>query len=182
MRADAAANRTRIVDAARAVLDADEGGGMAAVARRAGVGQGTIYRHFPTWQDLVLEVHRVDMDELATAGEDLLGSHPPFEALRIWLQRLADYGRLKNGLSEAMSALLHQSLGPSAQVADLSALRLLLTAAQDTGAVRTDITAEDLFVLVGFLWRLEPTPDRQQRGERLLEVVLAGIQIPADRS
>ncbi|HMM93796.1 helix-turn-helix domain-containing protein [Phycicoccus sp.] len=182
MRADAVENRKRIVDAARTVLDADEGGGMAAVARLAGVGQGTIYRHFPTWQDLVIEVHRVDLDDLAASGPELLRVHPPMEALRVWLLRLADYGRLKNGLSEAMGTLVHETIGRRSQVADLTAIELLLRAAQEEGSVRADITAEDLFLLVGFLWRIDPAPNREERAERLLDTVLAGIRATAVQS
>ncbi|RWZ46043.1 TetR/AcrR family transcriptional regulator [Labedella phragmitis] len=176
MRSDARANKDKIVAAARQVLEAGDASGMAAIAREAGVGQGTIYRHFPTWEDLVIEVHRADMDELSSAAPDLLRQHPPMEALRRWLVMLADYGRLKNALGDAMATALHNALGRTVQTPDLSALRTLLEAAQSEGSVRQDVTAEDVFLLVGFLWRIEPAPDRSARTGRLLDAVLRGLQ------
>jgi AcrR family transcriptional regulator len=149
---------------------------MAAVAREAGVGQGTIYRHFRTWEELVIEVHRADMDDLAAAAPGLLKDHSPVDALRLWLGMLAGYGRLKNGLSDAMTSALHEALGRAVQTPDLSALRTLLDAAQADGSVRKDLTAEDVFLLVGFLWRLGLVPDRDARAERLLDTVLHGLQ------
>jgi AcrR family transcriptional regulator len=183
MRADAVANRSRIVQAARLVLESDTAAGMAAVAREAGVGQGTIYRHFPTWEELVIEVHRADMEELAAAAPDLLLDHSPLEALRLWLGMLAEYGRLKNGLGDALASALHEALGRVVQTPDLGALRTLLEAAQADGSIRADLTAEDVFLLVGFLWRLDRAPDRRERAGRMLDTVLRGMQPPiSDRS
>jgi len=176
MRADAIANRKRIVETARRVLDANDNPGMAAVARAAGVGQGTIYRHFPTWEDLVIEVHRADMDELSAAAPALLREHTPVQALRAWLGMLADYGQLKSETSEAMTRVLHEALGRAVQSPDLGALEMLLTAAQQEGSIRADLTAEDVFLLVGFLWRLDRAPDRTERAERMLDVVLIGLR------
>lgn len=178
MRADARANKARIVDAARRVLERGTGGGMASVAKEAGVGQGTIYRHFASWDALVIEVHRADMAQLAGAAPALLEQHPPFEALRAWLTLLADYGRLKSDLSEAMSRALHETLGPPEQLTDLTALETLIAAAQEDGSVRRDCTAADVFLLVGFLWRMGDSPDRPARADRLLDVVLEGLRGP----
>ncbi|WP_181427447.1 TetR/AcrR family transcriptional regulator [Curtobacterium sp. MCPF17_011] len=177
MRADAAANKAKIVDAARRVLESGVAPGMAAVARAAAVGQGTIYRHFPTWEDLVIEVHRADMNELAAAAPGLLRAHPPVEALHAWLRMLADYGRLKDDTSDAMTAVLHEALGRAVQTPDLGALRTLLAAGQADGSIRSDLSAEDVFLLVGFLWRLDRAPDRTARAERMLDAVMRGLQV-----
>ena len=126
MRSDARQNRERIVAVARAELSAGRTPGMAEIARAAGVGQGTLYRHFPTWHDLLLEVHLSDMDKLAAAAPDLLERHPPLKALELWLDQLADYGRLKRGLSDAMHALIREKSAGEAQFPNLEPFDLLV--------------------------------------------------------
>ena len=69
-----------------------------AIAKRAGVGQGTLYRHFPARADLLAEVYRRDVDELVAAAPALLGEHEPIEALSRWFDRVADYARVKRGV------------------------------------------------------------------------------------
>jgi AcrR family transcriptional regulator len=176
MRADARENRARILDVARAELDAGRTPTMAAVAEQAGVGKGTLYRHFTTWQDLVLEVHRSDMAELAAAAPGLLASLPPLEAMRSWLARLAEYGRLKRGLSDAMHAALRTQGEGGNEPPDIGAIDLILEAGRADGSMRDDISGQDVLLLVGFLWRLDLTPDRDERSARLLDVVLQGLR------
>lgn len=167
MRTDAVRNREKILDVARAALGAGETPTMAAVARAAGVGQGTMYRNFPTWSDLVMEVHRADMAALVDAAPALLEKLPPVEALTVWLGQLAEYGRIKKGLSEAMhSALLER-------YPDLTALDLILAAGRADGSIRADVTGEDVVLMVGFLWRAELTADH---AARLLHVVVDGLR------
>jgi AcrR family transcriptional regulator len=176
MRADARENRARILHVARAELDAGRTPTMAAVAEQAGVGKGTLYRHFTTWQDLVLEVHRSDMAELAGAAPGLLAALPPLEAMRAWLARLAEYGRLKRGLSDAMHAALRTPGESRDEAPDVSAIDLILEAGRADGSMRDDISGQDVLLLVGFLWRLDLTPDRDERSARLLDVVLRGLR------
>jgi AcrR family transcriptional regulator len=171
MREDGERNRQRIVDAARAALDADQAPTMAAVARAAGVGQATLYRNFGNWSDLVLAVHRTDMSELVESAPLLLEDHRPMDALKLWLERLANYGRIKKGLSEALHAQLGTDNSPVTYP-----LELFISAGAADGSIRADINAEDVFLLVGFLWRLELTPDRDERAERLIAVILDGLR------
>ena len=72
---------------------------MRSIAKRAGIGQGTLYRHFPTRKALMLEVHRHEVAELVDAAPTLRAEHPPREALRLWLDRLAGYGQINPGLA-----------------------------------------------------------------------------------
>jgi len=172
MRADARQNRERILDVARAALEAGDAPPMTAIAQSAGVGQGTLYRHFPTWHDLVLEVHRTDMTALADLAPALLKVYSPTEALEIWLKRLADYGRIKKGLSAA----LHDRLTGEGFSSRSIAIDQILAAGAADGSLRPDVTGEDVVLLVGFLWRLEPTPDRTEQADRLMRVVLDGLR------
>ncbi|MBL0888313.1 TetR/AcrR family transcriptional regulator [Myceligenerans indicum] len=178
LRADARLNRDRIVAAARAELASARTPSMVDVARAAGVGQGTLYRHFPTWQDLLLEVHLSDMDELAAAAPRLLEEHPPLEALRRWLQQLAEYGRLKRSLSDAMHHLIRDRSAAEGQFPNLGPFDLLIDACKADGSIRQDVTGYDLMLLVGFLWRLDLTDTRDERSSRLLDVVLDGLKAP----
>jgi len=171
MREDGERNRSRIVSAARSALDYDETPTMAAVARAAGVGQATLYRNFATWSELVLAVHRNDMNDLIESAPRLLEEHSPLEALKLWLEQLADYGRIKKELSGALHAKLGTDNSPVAYP-----LELFMNAGHSDGSIRAGVDAEDVFLLVGFLWRLELTTDRDRRASRLIEVVLDGLR------
>lgn len=172
MRSDAAQNRARILEAARSAIDAGRTAPMSSIAREAGVGQGTLYRNFPTWPDLVMAVHRNDVDDLIGSAPGLLELHPPAEALRLWLQHLAEYGRIKHGLSDA----LHADLADEGRAPIIGAIQLFLTAGAADGTFRDDVDGEDVLRLMDFLWRLDLTPDRDERAARLLDVTLAGLQ------
>jgi AcrR family transcriptional regulator len=172
MREDGERNRERIVDAARVALDGHQPPTMAAVARAAGVGQATLYRNFATWSELVLAVHRTDMNELVESAPRLLKAHRPIEALKLWLEQLAVYGRIKKGLSEALHAQLGTDNSPVTHP-----LELFISAGKSDGSIRPDVDAEDVFLLVSFLWRLELTPHRDQRAERLISVILDGLRV-----
>lgn len=179
MRADAETNRQRILDVARSALLEGSRPPMAAIARAAGVGQGTLYRHFPTWADLVLAVHRDEMNGLVAAGPQLLETYAPLEALRQWLQQLAAYGRLKHDLSDAMHVALLEHAPTNNGSLDLTALDALLAAGSNDGTLRGDITARDLLQLVSFLWRIEDGPDQTERCDVLLDVVINGLRTPS---
>src|ERR1700744_72945 len=97
MRSDAEQNRARILAAAAAALAESSDATLNSIARRAGVGQGTMYRHFPNREALLLAVYRQDVQAVIDAAPALLAAHPPAEALRQWFGRLASYGRVKHG-------------------------------------------------------------------------------------
>lgn len=175
MRSDATKNRERILQVARLALESDPPPTMATVARAAGVGQGTLYRNFPTWPDLLMAVHRTDVAELVELVPTLLAQHPPRKALRLWLERLAEYGRIKKGLGDAIQAAMQEQLASEGYAPVVGALEALLTAGQSEGMFRPGITGEELLLLVGFLWRLDLTDDRDERSARMLEVILSGL-------
>jgi AcrR family transcriptional regulator len=101
-RADALQNRERILAVALAELTHSADVPLSAIAKKAGVGRGTFYRHFPTREALVMEVYRHEMLQVAKFAEHLLQTRPPDQALREWMNRLAEYAMTKAGLANAI--------------------------------------------------------------------------------
>ncbi|WP_212987561.1 TetR/AcrR family transcriptional regulator [Actinoplanes auranticolor] len=174
-RADATENRARIIEAARAELTGDAEIRLNAVAQRAGVGQGTLYRHFPTRADLLAEVYRADVDDLVASAATLLQRHDPLTALRAWFDRVAEYAQVKRGVFAALEVatgedLSAHSLGPIG-----GAVTLLLEAGRAAGEIRPDVDARDVIILIGYLSRLDPA-EFDARARHLLGVVLDGLR------
>jgi AcrR family transcriptional regulator len=178
LRSDAEQNRARILAAARAALDVSGDVSLQAIAKAAGVGQGTLYRHFPNRESLVLEVHRHDVADLVDAAPALLRAHPPLKALRLWFDRLADYGRLKHGLAGALHTVTRAKLASEGYGPVVAAIALLLQTAQQAGTVRRDVDAEEVLLLVGFLWRIDLDPDWQERSQHMLDLVIDSLCNP----
>ena len=174
-RADATENRARIIEAARAVIANSDEVKLNAIAKRAGVGQGTLYRHFPARADLLAEVYRRDVDELVAAAPALLGEHEPIEALSRWFDRVADYARVKRGVFDAVEVAVWQdlsahSLGPIGE-----AITTLLDAGKADGTIRPDVDARDVVLLIGYLTRIDDA-EWNARARHLLDVILDGLR------
>ena len=177
-RADAARNRARLLDAARAAFSAAEdvdAVSLHGIARAAGVGQGTLYRHFPTREGLLLAVYELDVRRLVDSAPELLAAHPPREALRRWLAELAAYGQVKRSLAEVAQAATGAALADRWRLPVLDAIERLLEAGRASGEIRAGVTASDVLALCAFLWASPPAEDRPSRTERLLGVVLDGL-------
>jgi AcrR family transcriptional regulator len=175
LRADAAGNRARIIAAARAAI-ADGGDvKLNAIARQAGVGQGTLYRHFPTREDLLAEVYRDDVAELVAAAPALLARHEPLTALARWLDRVADYAQVKRGVFAAVEASVSQDLAAHSLGPIGDAVTVLLDAGKADGTIRPDIDARDVILLIGYLTRLEQS-EWDARARHLLQVILDGLR------
>jgi AcrR family transcriptional regulator len=175
LRADAAGNRARIITAARAAI-ADGGEvKLNAIARQAGVGQGTLYRHFPTRDDLLAEVYREDVGELVDAAPALLATHAPLTALARWLDRVADYAQVKRGVFAAVEAGVSQDLAAHSLGPIGDALTGLLDAGKADGTIRRDVDARDVILLIGYLTRLEQA-EWDARSRHLLQVILDGLR------
>jgi AcrR family transcriptional regulator len=177
MRADARRNYGRLVEAARKVF-ADQGGqaSMEAVAKQAGVGVGTLYRHFSKRIDLVEAVYRNDVDVLVEEAETNSMSLPPWEALEAWLRAYVAYARAKriflNELHEAFEK--NPGLKSESRERITEACELVLARAQSAGEAREDTSGADVMQLVSPMC-MSPTLEAEQ-GERLLTVILAGLR------
>ena len=177
-RADARRNYERLVEAARKVF-ADQGGGasMEAIAKQAGVGVGTLYRHFPKRIDIVEAVWRDDVDTLVASVERQFRGLEPWAALEGWLRAYVEYGRVKRVfLSE-----LHEAFekNPDMKVASrdriMAAADAVLKRAQTAGVARTDIDGSDLMQLVSPMCT-SPTLEPRQ-ADRLIAMVLDGLRV-----
>lgn len=177
LRADAADNRARIIAAARAAI-ADAGDlRLNAIARQAGVGQGTLYRHFPTREALLAEVYREDVGALVAAAPALLAEHEPLTALARWLDLVADYAQVKRGVFAAVEASVSQDLAAHSHGPIGEALTELLDAGKADGTIRPDIEARDVILLIGYLTRLDQA-EWEARAWHLLQVILDGLRQP----
>ena len=101
-RADAAHNRELILAAAKAALAESSQVSLNAIAKRAGVANATLYRHFPTREGLIFEVYRQEVQQVVQAADRLLATRAPADALREWVHRLARYAMTKHGLADAL--------------------------------------------------------------------------------
>ncbi len=182
MRADARRNYERLLDAARKVF-ADQGGGasMEAIAKQAGVGAGTLYRHFPKRIDVVEAVYRDDVDVLVGSAEHGLADLDAWTALAGWLRAYVDYARAKRTFLNE----LHEAFEKNPDLKSVSRDRIagacdrVLLRAQEAGVARTDIDGADLMQLVSQMCTSPTlTPDQ---GERLLAVILDGLRPAAPR-
>jgi AcrR family transcriptional regulator len=179
MRADAKRNYERLVTAARTVF-AQQGGGasMESIAKEAGVGVGTLYRHFPKRIDVVEAVYREDVDELTDVAESVVVTLEPWPALVAWLEAFVLYAsgkrRFLNELHEAFEK------NPDLRVASRerieSALSIVLTRAQEAGVVRNDIDGPDLMHLLSSMCMSATTPGQITR---LLAMIEDGLRPPA---
>ncbi|MFB6846529.1 TetR/AcrR family transcriptional regulator [Streptomyces sp. NPDC056373] len=181
LRSDALRNRERILEVALEELTRSADVPLSAIAKKAGVGQGTFYRHFPTREALVLEVYRHEMQQVAGTAAPLLESREPDRALREWLDRLARFALAKAGLADALRQATSAPGQPEKprHTPVTEAAELLLRAAEKAGTIRPGITADDLFLVIGGLWTLPPGTDWQPRATRLLDFVMDGLRVGA---
>jgi AcrR family transcriptional regulator len=175
-RSDARRNQQTLLDAAavvfvRAGVDAP----VRAIAAEAGVGMGTIYRHFPTRADLVVAVFRHQLDALAATASNVAGE-TPYDALRSWVGRFADFLVTKHGLAEALQSDRAGFESLHAEFVDrlVPVLDRLLKASAAAGQTRADIQAFELMLGIGNLCiGVETYPDYHAR--RMIDLLLAGL-------
>ncbi|MFF7314080.1 MULTISPECIES: TetR family transcriptional regulator [unclassified Streptomyces] len=181
LRSDAQRNRERILEVALVELTRSADAPLSSIAKKACVGQGTFYRHFPSREALVLEIYRHEMQQVADSAELLLESREPDRALREWMDRLARFAMAKAGLADA----IRQATSAPGQPAKpghtpvTEAAELLLRAAEQAGTIRPGITADDLFLTIGGLWTIDPHTDWQPRATRLLDLVMDALRVGA---
>ena len=176
LRADAQLNRDRILEVSREVFAASSDASLNSIAKKAGVGPGTLYRHFPNREALVLAVYRHEVQQLADLAPQLLEEHPPLVALRLWFDRLAYYGKIKHSLADVLHAATSDGLVGETYGPVIGAITLLLHACEETGTLRSGIDADDVLLMVGFLWRLDPSNDWEARASRMLDLVMDGLR------
>jgi AcrR family transcriptional regulator len=176
-RADSLRNRERLTQAAAEVFSA--GGGQAsleAVARQAGVGIGTLYRHFPTREALFDAVYRREVDQLGELAEQLAQAGEPVEALRRWLHANVRLVSAKKGMIAALQLAVSSELKAYSFERLTGALDLLLRRGVAAGKLRGDVTADDLLRTIVGIFYADGPPDWQASALRLVDVFVDGLR------
>jgi AcrR family transcriptional regulator len=183
MRADARRNRQRLVDAAREVFtEQGASASMEAIAKRAGVGVGTLYRHFPTRFDIVEAVYRDDVDELEDAARRAVAELDPWLAVEAFFEAFMSYARRKS----AMMSELHQAFEKHPEFRSKMRERidgsfaLVIDRGKAAGVVRPDVEGSDVTELVGPICRNEAISPGQR--QRLVGMILDGLRASAVRT
>ena len=178
-RADSLRNRERLLGAAKKVFAADgPAGSLEAVARTAGVGVGTLYRHFPTRHALFEAVYRHEVGQLVDLAERLGTELPPLEALREWMRANIEFVATKKGMSAALAISVNAASG----LKDFSIDRLgralgqLLKRAVEAGEIRSDISAEDVLRTIVGLCYTHENAGWQGKVLRLVDVFVDGLR------
>ncbi len=187
MRADAQRNYLKLLTAAAEAF-AEHGTddvSLEEIARRAGVGIGTLYRHFPTRHALLEAVYRDQVEALRARADELLETKPPAEALATWLRDLLDFGRTKRMLTSALLTTVTRDSEVMTSSSGIvrGAATDILAGAQDAGVVRADADAGDLMKLVHAIsMTTEWAGEDNEQADRLLALVLDGLRVkPATR-
>lgn len=186
MRADARRNRERLLVAATEAF-AVEGEDMPleAIAARAGVGIGTLYRHFPHRDALVEAAYRHEVEQLCAAAPTLLAERSPDRALHEWMERFAHYVATKRGMGGALTAAVAASGSPvfaETRQRITDAIALLLAAGVEQGLLRSDVAAGDVFVAMGAVWHLPMASGWQDQVRRTLGLLVDGLRYGAART
>ncbi|MFE6165686.1 TetR/AcrR family transcriptional regulator [Streptomyces sp. NPDC056486] len=151
-RSDALQNRERLLEvAAQAFAEQGLDTAPAAIAKQAGVGVGTLYRHFPTREVLIDAAYRRQLTDVCEKVDDLLASHPAAEATRMWMEHFIRYATAKSGMSEALNAVIASGIDPYSDSRTLltDAVATLLAAGARDGSLRTDVAPDNVLLLMG---------------------------------
>ena len=175
LRADARANRDRILEVARDALAADPEASLHSIAKTAAVGQGTLYRHFATREALILGVYRREIDALVKLAPALLAKHPSLPAFRLWCDRFAQYGRRKHGIADVVRAAMSDQDFAETYWPMVNAVGQLMEACERAGEISPGADAEDFLQLLGCMLQIAPTPAGEARAKRLLALAFRGL-------
>jgi AcrR family transcriptional regulator len=179
VRADARRNRDRLVEVARSAFTSGDGKvSLEAIAREAGVGIGTLYRHFPTRESLIEAVYRAELSRLCDSAGELLAGQPPDHALREWMDRFADYVTTKREMADALRAVIASGVITASHArAELStAVQMLLDAGAAAGTLRGDRRAEDVVAAIVGVFLACGHPDQRDQAGRLLDLLMDGLR------
>jgi AcrR family transcriptional regulator len=175
LRADAQRNRDKILTTAVQVF-AEEGldAHFELIAKKAGVGSGTLYRNFPTRESLIEAAYRNEVAKLCDAAPELLRQMPPRQALRAWMGRFLNYATAKLGMADALRAMIAAGGDPYGNSQDLmlEAISVLRHAGVEAGVIRPDIAPPDVLAMLTGTALAAGRPEQREQAERLLDFTL----------
>lgn len=178
LRADAQANHDRLLEvAARAFAEHGADASLKAIAAEAGVGIGTLYRRFPAREDLVEATYRNETDRLCASAAELLADRAPLAALRDWAEAFVDYMLTKQGMADALPAILAAREGLRAHSRDAlgQAVTTLLEAGTAAGQVRGDAAPNDVLMALGGITLISGHENQRDLASRLITLFIEGI-------
>ena len=184
MRADARRNREKLLLAAVELFaGAGEDVPLEAIAERAGVGIGTLYRHFPTREALAEAAYRNEVQRLCDAARELLAAEAPDAALAEWMDRFVTYVAAKRSMANMLQSVIASSdseLYADARRQMVGAITMLLDAAEQAGSIRADVEPEDVLRLMSGIWLVADGEDWSDRARRLLSLLMDGLRYGAE--
>jgi len=178
-RADAQRNRERILEMAKQEFTrVGANASLEDIAKKSSVGPGTLYRHFPTREDLLVAVYRSEMERLAAAERTLADSMSPVEALRAWLLLFVDAVETKHIIAPVLNTLVGdpKKVFKTSYAQIHEALRALVKRAVKSGDIRKDLDPNDLFRAIVGVANVSASPDWQQSARRLVDILIAGAR------
>jgi AcrR family transcriptional regulator len=176
-RVDAQRNRERILEAAKqAFTQSGASASLDDIAKEAGVGPGTLYRHFPTREVLLQAVYRSEIEKLAAAERKFAQSLPPIEALRAWLLLFVDAIETKHLIAPVLNTLIGdpKKVFAASHAQTHAALRALVKRAIESGDIRKDLDPMDLLRALVGVANVASSPDWQQSARRLVDILITG--------
>jgi AcrR family transcriptional regulator len=176
-RADALRNRERILEIAKQAFTRSGANiSLDDVARQAGIGAGTLYRHFPTRDVLLEAVYRTEVEKLAAAERKFAETMPPIEALRAWMLLFVDYIATKQIIAPALNTLVgeHCKVFEASGVQIIGAINSLVKRAIKSGDIRPDLDPLDLLRALIGVSNVASAPDWQQSARRLVQILIVG--------
>ena len=176
-RADAQRNRERILEVAKQEFTLSGAtASLEEIAKKAGVGPGTLYRHFPTREELLVAVYRTEVEKLAAAEQKFAETMPPLEALRAWMLLFIDYIAAKQIIAPVLNALVGdpKKVFESYHVQIWDAIRGLVKRAIKNGDIRKDLDPIDLLRALIGVANVSTSPDWQQSARRLVDILIVG--------
>jgi AcrR family transcriptional regulator len=184
LRADAQRNREQLLAAAVAAFSADGPEiTLDSIARRAGVGIGTLYRHFPSREALVDAAYRSELARLCDSVPALIVSRPADQALRAWLELFGEYMTTKRGMADALRMAIASGGDPFAESRGrlLAAFGALLEAGVTDGTLREDVGAADLLASASGIWLAAGEPAQRAQALRLVDLLMDGLRYRPNR-
>lgn len=179
VRSDAARNRNNLLTAAtRAFAASATEPSMRGIARDAGVGIATLYRHFPTREALVDAVYQDQVQRLTQGARELLQQYRPDQAMRQWMDLFADWLATKHGMTDTLLAMIDAGKIAHAQTREelLAAITAILDAGGVAGTLRTDVSAEDIAAALIGIFTVAGRPGQQDQADRLLNLLMDGLR------
>jgi AcrR family transcriptional regulator len=176
-RADAQRNRERILEVAKeAFTRSGANASLDDIAKQAGVGPGTLYRHFPTREELLQAVYRSELEKLAAAERKFAQTMTPVEALRAWLLLFVDAIAAKELIAPALNTLVgdHKKMFRASYAQTLEAIRSLVKRAIKSGDIRRDLDPIDLIRALVGVANVTTSPEWQQSARRLVDILVTG--------